>query len=262
MIDLHSHILPGIDDGASDLEESLAMCRMAAEDGASVIVATPHLRHSRYWNDDRAALEKLWQELQSQDLEIEVLLGGEITVGSESLAEIDDLPGGELLTLCGSKYVLLELNWQGLGPDPLEMVYEVTLLGWRPIIAHPERVSWLAEDIGLVSAMIENGATMQLTAMSLTGSFGWQAKERAERLLDEGCAHFVSSDAHDIKHRPPGLSAARAIVAERCGEAMAVALFTENPRCVIEDLPLSPLPTTERAAGIGARLKRFAGRSR
>ena len=264
MIDIHSHILPGIDDGARDLDESLAMCRMAAADGESVIVATPHLRHSRYWNDDRAALEALWQELRDavrgEALGLEVLLGGEISVGSESLDEIDRLPEGDLLPLCGGHYLLLELDWHGLGPDPLEMVHEVTILGWRPIIAHPERVAWLAQDHEMVAAMIEHGAYMQLTAMSLTGEFGSTARERAEALLDEGLVHFVSSDAHDKKHRPPGLSAARDSVAERYGEPLSQALFVDNPLAVIEDRPLPPQPSSERAAGLGARLRRLAGR--
>ncbi|MEM1176813.1 MAG: CpsB/CapC family capsule biosynthesis tyrosine phosphatase [Acidobacteriota bacterium] len=266
MIDLHSHILPGVDDGSSDLNESIAMCRIAAADGATTLVATPHLRHSRYWNDDRSALEASYRELcgalGKEGLELEVLLGGEITVGSESVAEIDALPGGQLLTLCGSKYLLLELDWQGLGPDPLELVYEVDVLGWRPIIAHPERVSWLSEDLELASAMQENGATFQLTSMSLTGRFGSQIKERSERWLDAGLVHFVSSDAHDVKHRPPGLAAARALVAERCGDEVAEALFVGNPRCVVDDRPLPPQPSVERpGGGLGARFRRFAGRS-
>ncbi|MEO1084528.1 MAG: CpsB/CapC family capsule biosynthesis tyrosine phosphatase [Acidobacteriota bacterium] len=265
MIDLHSHILPGIDDGSSDLAESIAMCRMAAADGATAIVATPHLRHSRYWNDDRGALETLHAELvaavAAEDFEIEVLLGGEITLGSESVAEIDQLPDGRLLTLCGSKYVLLELDWHGLGPDAMETIYEADVLGWRPIIAHPERVSWLADDLDLATAMLENGATFQLTAMSLVGQFGSQAKERAERWLDAGLVHFVSSDAHDVKHRPPGLRAARDLVAERCGAAVAEALFLSNPQCVLADRPLPPQPSVERSAGFGARWKRLTGRS-
>ena len=264
MIDIHSHILPGIDDGARNLDESIAMCRLAAADGASVIVATPHLRHSRYWNDDRPALEALWRELRDQvaeeEFELEVLLGGEISVGSESLDEIVRMPDGDLLPLCGGHYLLLELDWHGLGPDPLEMVHEVTILGWRPVIAHPERVAWLAQDHELVAAMIEHGAYMQLTAMSLTGEFGSQARERSEALLDEGLVHFISSDAHDQKHRPPGLSAARDLVGERYGEPLAQALFVDNPRAVIEDEPLPPQPPSERAAGLGARLRRLAGR--
>jgi protein-tyrosine phosphatase len=248
VIDLHSHILPAVDDGARDFEQAIRMCRMARADGCRAIVATPHLRHARYWNDDRALLEARWRELRERvGPGIEILLGGEIAINGESLDEIDLLPeGGQLLTLAGTHYLLLELDFGGVGPDPVEMVYELGVAGWRPIIAHPERISWLMNDPAMLEEMVANGATMQITAMSLIGDFGPIAADAANWLLDHGLVHYVSSDTHDDHLRPPGLSRARKVVAEGWGEELAEALFVTNPRAVVRDRPL-PSPPSPKA---------------
>lgn len=250
MIDLHSHVLPAVDDGARDFEQAIRMCRMARADGCRAIVATPHLRHARYWNDDRILLEARWRELRERvGSEIEVLLGGEIAVHGQSLEEIDLLPeGGQLLTLAGTRYLLLELDFGGVGPDPVEMVYELGVAGWRPIIAHPERVSWLMSDAAMLEEMAANGATMQITAMSLTGDFGPIAADAARWLLDHGLAHYVSSDTHDDRFRPPGLSRARKVVIEGWGEELAEALFVTHPLAVVRDQPLPTHPPAKADA--------------
>lgn len=249
MIDLHSHILPAVDDGAQDLDQAVRMCRMARADGCSAIVATPHLRHPQFWNDDRALLSERWQELRARvGDEIEVLLGGEIAVHGESLAEIDLLPeGGGLLPCAGSHYLLLELPFGGMGPDPVEMVYELGVAGWRPIIAHPERIAWLMRDPGMIDEMVAQGALMQVTAMSITGDFGPVAAEAAQRLFDRGAVHVVSSDAHDDRLRPPGLSRARRAVEKSWGEKVGRALFETNPTAVVEDREIDLVPWPERA---------------
>lgn len=272
MIDLHSHILPGVDDGADDLEQSLRMCEIAQRDGCSAMVATPHLRHERFDNSDRRRLEQIHRRLceaVSQELgtDFRVFLGGEIAVHSESLAEVDDLPAGNLLSIAGSSYLLLELSTHGMGPDPVETVYELGLAGWRPILAHPERISWLVADPGLLKAMVDHGALLQLTGMSVTGDFGPRIQEAADRMMDQGWVRFVSSDAHDSRIRPPGLSAARARVAKLWGGALAQALFEDHPAAVLEDRPLGPTPEPfggregEKPLGLVARLKRLRSRS-
>ncbi|MEM6794321.1 MAG: CpsB/CapC family capsule biosynthesis tyrosine phosphatase [Acidobacteriota bacterium] len=265
MIDLHSHLLPGIDDGADDLDQALAMCRLAAADGCTAIVATPHLRHELYWNDERQEIVDLWRRLRDADPGIEVLLGGEIAVCAESLAEIDLLPGGELLSLAGGRYLLLEFNSRGLGPDPVEMVYELCVLGWRPLIAHPERIPWLARDLDLVAALVDHGAALQLTAMSVTGDLGWRLQERSHEMLDAGLVHVVASDAHNTGSRPPGLARAFDHVRKRCGEETARALFIDHPRTILENKPIEWVArqaprAAKTGAGLAARLRRLAGR--
>jgi len=240
MIDLHCHLLPGIDDGAADLGEALGMCRLAAADGCAVVVATPHLRHEFWWNGDRAHLEALHQQLRDAlSGEPEVLLGGEIAVNSQSAEEIFALPDGELLTLADSRYLLLEFDYLGLGPNPLELVRELSVSGWFPIVAHPERFGWLAGNLPLAAALVEHGASLQLTARSVTGKLGRAAQKSSEELLDAELVQLIASDAHGMEVRPPGLGAAYRYVGKRWGEAIAEKLFITNPRAVVENRPLT-----------------------
>ncbi|MDA8016060.1 MAG: capsular biosynthesis protein [Thermoanaerobaculia bacterium] len=243
MIDLHSHILPGVDDGAEDLDEALEICRLAYEDGVRAMVATPHLRQESFWNDDRNLLVDRFKALRAAvrrtfEGEFEIHLGGEIAVHGASLEEINQLPGGNLLTLAGTSYLLLELDWHGVGPDPHEMIHEVVVAGFRPIIAHPERVAWFVRDRELVESLVDQGAMMQLTAMSVTGELGRRTQETSEWMLDAGLVHFLASDAHDPSLRHPGLKNARQVVAERWGEPLAQALVEDHPQAVLEDRPI------------------------
>ncbi|MEM7583293.1 MAG: CpsB/CapC family capsule biosynthesis tyrosine phosphatase [Acidobacteriota bacterium] len=239
MIDLHSHLLPGIDDGAASLEEALEMCRMAAEDGCTALIATPHLRHEYWLNDDRDALEALWREVREAAADyLEVFLGGEIAINSDSASELDQLPNGSLLPLAGSRYLLLELNPPGFGPDPLDLIHELSVGGWYPVIAHPERFRWLAGDRRFLHDLIDHGALMQITAMSVTGEAARWVRDCAFQLLDDGAVHFIASDCHNTRIRPPGLSRAYRQIASTRGEAVARELMVENPRAVLENRPI------------------------
>lgn len=242
MIDLHSHILPGVDDGAQDLDEAVAMCRQAHRDGCQALVATPHLRHEQWWNGDRGKLEGRFQQLcAAVGDEIELHLGGEIAVSSESCRELEELPHGDLLTLAGSRYLLLELPYHGYGPEPVELVHELVVDGWFPIIAHPERIPWLVEEARLIDRLVEHGATLQLTAKCVTGDYGKHLKQVSCDLLDRGLVHFVASDAHNLRLRSPGLHAAFKTVEKTWGQAAAQQLLVEHPRAVLQDRPL-PAP--------------------
>lgn len=255
MIDLHTHILPGVDDGAGDLDEAVEMCRRSYEDGCRTLVATPHLRQESYWNDDRRLLEERFETLctevaQRLGDDLQLLLGGEIALHAASLDEIAELPGGELLPMAGTRYLLLEFDWRGLGPDPLELLHEVTVAGFRPIVAHPERYAWLMRDRPLVKAMVDQGALIQLTAMSVVGDLGAMPRDASEWLIDAGLAHILSSDTHDPSLRRPGLSDARDYVASRWGEPLARAMVEDHPRAVLEDRPIDPAAVPiERAGG-------------
>ena len=242
LIDIHSHILPGVDDGAADLAEALAICRLAVAEGTRHLLATPHLRHESFWNEDRPKLEAAFRELQKvvgqEGLPLELYLGGEIAINDASVEELL-APGTQLLSLAGGRWVLLEFDFQGYGPDPVETVWEVAVRGFRPIVAHPERLRWMASDLGLLTALARSGATFQLTGMSLTGEFGRIARDAAFQLVERGFVHFVASDAHDPRLRKPGLFAARELVARTWGEAAAQAFFTDQPLAVIEDRPFA-----------------------
>ena len=250
MVDLHCHVLPGIDDGAADLDEAVVMCRHALRDGCTALVATPHTRHPRWRNDDHRLLERLCGELRDALPEgPEIHLGGEIAVHTESVDEIfarrPEDPGA--LGLAGSRYLLLELDWRGLGPDPVELVHELAVAGWLPVIAHPERVSWLARNPPLLAALVSHGALLQVTAQSLTGDLGRMAQNCAAALLDNNLVHFVASDAHDPRIRPTGLQAAYLAVCRARDETVAERIFFAHPRAVMENRPVAGEPAGKPA---------------
>jgi protein-tyrosine phosphatase len=240
MIDLHCHILPGVDDGARSFAEAVAICRLAAEDGCEAMVATPHQRRGEWWNADRDQLAALADQLQTEvGAGFHVYLGGEVHVDSELLLEIEKLPAaGGVLPLAGSRYLLIEFDSNGTPREAIHLVHELAVAGWQPILAHPEFIPWLAADRDLVARLIALGATAQVTAMSVTGEFGRRPQSVTWALLDAGLVHFLASDAHDTRRRPPGLRRACDLIAGRWGEPTARRLAADNPRAVIENRPL------------------------
>jgi len=246
MIDLHCHILPGIDDGAKSLEQAIEMCRMAVEDGCRAMVATPHQRRGAWWNSDREKIAAVARELQAAvGPEPRILVGGEVHVDAELLAEVEKLPGGGILPLAGSRYLLIELDVHGRAGEAISLVHELSVAGWRPIVAHPEFIPWLAEDLALIERLVSVGARMQITAMSVTGDFGRDRQVNTHAMLDAGLAHFVASDCHGTQRRPPGLRRAYQTIAGRWGAEVAKWLVSDNPRAVVQD---RPLPELERPA--------------
>ncbi len=246
MIDLHSHVLPGIDDGAADLDEAVAMCRLAAAEGCEAMVATPHQRREPWWNCDAGELAALRARLQEAvGPAPRLLAGGEIRVDGELLQEVERLPASGLLPLAGSRYLLIEFGGRESPDAAADLVHELAVAGWRPVLAHPELIPWLATDPAAVARLVTLGATAQVTAMSVTGDFGRRAQADALRLLGAGLVHFVASDCHDTRRRPPGLRRAHEALGRAWGEEVARRLTVDNPRAVVED---RPLPGTARAA--------------
>jgi len=241
VIDLHAHLLPEIDDGAESLAEAVALCRRAHEDGCTALVATPHRRRDQWPDLPRAELDARLDRLRAAcGAEPELHLGAENRVDSELVDELARSAGEAVIPLAGSRYLLLELDPHGIGPDPVDLVLELVNRGWRPVIAHPELTPFLRQEIEIVRELAAAGACLQLTAASVTGEFGRPAREAAHRLVDEKLAHFVASDAHRPHWRPTGLSRARAELARRFGAEVATALTTSNPRAVLDDRALEP----------------------
>ncbi len=244
MIDLHCHILPGIDDGPRTLEEATAMCRQAFEDGCRAMIATPHQRRGRWWNSDRGQIARLVRDLQATvGPTMKILVGGEVHVDSELLAEVEKLPEGGICTLAGSRYLLIELDDRGRAGEAISLVHEMTVAGWIPVVAHPEFIPWLAGDLELTARLVELGARIQVTAMSVTGDFGKGPQADTHALLEAGLVHFVASDCHGTLRRPPGLRRAYQMIAGRWGADLAQRLVSDNPRAVVQN---RPLPEAER----------------
>ena len=240
MIDLHLHLLHGTDDGALHLEQAVKMANLAAADGCTALVATPHQRRDEWQTADPARLRDRLAEIEARTGgAIELRLGAEIRVDSDLIADLDDRERSGVLSLAGSRYLLLELEPDGFGPEPVELARELAECGLVPIFAHPELIPFLwSEEDDWFARLQDAGAHFQVTAMSVTGEFGRGPRERAWELLSGGFAQFVASDAHRDDWRPPGLSRARGMIASTLGEAIATAVTAANPRAVIENRPL------------------------
>jgi protein-tyrosine phosphatase len=252
MIDLHSHILYDLDDGALTLAESLAVAQMAAEDGVRVIAATPHgpgSIASRTYAPTiiRERLAALNQALATEGLPIEVVGGTEIPFDA---GIIERLRHGALLTYGSSRAILLELAHNTLPPTFETAIFNLQIAGYRIVLAHPERIIEVQQDPNRLLPLIERGVLMQVTAEALTGKQGDRLRSTAETLLTHRMAHLIASDSHGVPpRRSPRLSDARARAAELVGQAAADALVIGTPTAVLYDQPLRlppPRPVEQR----------------
>lgn len=247
MIDIHSHILPNLDDGARDLEESLNLCRMAEQDGVRTIVATPHMMEDHYDYDPEVIVLKfaeLSHFVKKARLDLEILIGAEVHIRPDLVQRIMDR---KVLTLNNTgRYILLELPFQVIPPHTKEIIFELMLKRITPIIAHPERISEAQEDPNKIYDFISQGALAQVTAQSFTGKFGSKAKKCAMRLVEHNLAHIIASDTHSIDLRPPGLTEAVRIVSKIIGEDAALDMVTTTPLKVIMGESIGYLPEPAR----------------
>jgi protein-tyrosine phosphatase len=245
MIDLHSHILYDMDDGALTLAESLAMARMAAADGTRVLVATPHGPGSvacRHYDMAliRARVGEINVALAAEQIELELVAGTEICYESDL---IERLKRGQLLTYGNTRAILLELSRNTMPPMLENTLFNLQVAGYRVVLAHPERIVEVQQDPNRLLPLIERGVIMQLTAAALLGEQGERLQSTAEMLLTHGMAHILASDTHGLPpRRPPLLAAARTRAATLVGEATATALVTSNPAAVLYGKPLRLAP--------------------
>lgn len=231
-VDIHCHLLPGIDDGSTDWETTLGMAQMAVADGTQVIIVTPHQlgNFSQNRGDDiRARTVQLQEVLDQHEVALRVMPGGDVRIED---GMIEGLATGEVMSLGDlRKHVLLELPHELY--FPLAGVLESLLrLGMTGILSHPERNRGLLREPQLVPELVEEGCLMQVTAGSLMGTFGAKSQDLAEWMLTQGLVHFVSTDAHGIKSRRPLMRKAFERVAEMTDEATAVALCCSHPGLV------------------------------
>ena len=200
--DLHLHLLPGLDDGARSLEESLAMARGLADSGFGFLAATPHLNDSQLIDLKRISETQrlVSQALDAQKIALSLDFGGEYAYCARLLS---DLRNRSLVTLAGSNLVLMELPESFLPHQICNVMFECVQAGYRPVIAHPERCEYVLKNSNKIQELSEYGAAIQVSFRSLAGLFGRKIERAAWRLLEENTADLLATDAHraeDIKH--------------------------------------------------------------
>src|SRR5262249_29601156 len=221
---------------------SLDMARMACADGITTVVCTPHILATVYDNkgpEIKAAVTSLQQVLTRAGIPLRLLSGADVHMVPDLLSGLND---GRILTLAGSRYLLLEPPHHVMPPQFDDCIFRLQSAGYVAILTHPERLSWIEPRYALVRRMVRKGLWIQLTAGSLTGRFGQAPRYWAERMLDEGLCHVMATDAHNTSTRPPHLARARAMVEHRLGAAEVGNSFRIRPSGVIENVSPAKLP--------------------
>lgn len=235
MIDCHNHILPGVDDGARSVEESCAMAQALLDCGVTRVCCTPHTTEWAHAGDTasiQARVAELQKAFEQRAIRLELLPGAEAHL-TTTLAS--DVKRGAVATLNGTSYVLLEFPYDFLPEGFERVVFELQLQGFRPVIAHPERIAPIADDPNILYELVRRDCLAQLTAMSLSGGFGPRIREVSELMLEHNLVHLIATDAHDAEPGsrlfalPQARDAARRIVGADRGRA----LFEETPARVV-----------------------------
>ncbi len=255
MIDLHSHILPGIDDGPQTLEGSLELARVAVATGTRTILATPHINDDHSIDAARVAagLAGLRPALAEAGIPLEVLPGGEIAIWR--LGDLDDA-ALRSLALGGGPYLLVESPFSPVIGAFEPLVLDLLKRGHRVLLAHPERCPAFHREPQRLEGLVEAGALVQITAGSMLGTFGSTVRRFTTALLRDGVVHVVASDAHDAAKRPPGLAEGfAALERELPGLGGLRPWMTEGvPRAILDDTPLPERPPLPKQAGLLRRL--------
>lgn len=235
MVDLHGHLLPGIDDGAKDLEQALNMARLAVADGIVISVVTPHHLNGVYQNPARQVREhcaRFRAQLLEHGIPLDVQPGAECHLVPELPSALAE---GTALTIADRKRsVLVELPVHTVPLGASSILEDILAMGLQPVIAHPERNRELIRDPEPLAEWVEMGCLAQVTAQSCTGRFGPQIQDAARRMLGDGWIHVVASDAHRDSRRIPELSPARDVIAEWVSPEAAKLLTEDFPRALVE----------------------------
>jgi protein-tyrosine phosphatase len=239
MIDIHSHPLTGVDDGAKSFEVSVEMCKIAAADGITHIVATPHANY-QYRFDPELNQNKLAELQAAVGEKPRLLLGCDFHLSFDNIQQL--LDGARHFTVNRTQYVLVELDEFFVAQQFDNVFYNMMSAGYIPIVTHPERNPVLCRKPELLQQWVSRGCLVQVTAQSFTGGFGSKALQMAEKWVDQNMVHFFATDAHDDKHRPPVLSAAYKKMTELYGKDAAERLLSANPDAVINGRLLPPGP--------------------
>ena len=246
MYDLHAHILPGVDDGAKSPEDTLAMARVAAENGTRIILCTPHRRDvTENWSVEqiRELLSEMNGRIKSEGIDLKFVLGMENHLDVDLP---DEFANGRALPMNGSRYMLVEMPFFGRPNYIEDVLFKLQVQGVTPVLAHPERIQAFQQDPELLAGFVEQGMLSQVTAGSLLGYFGGTAKKFTAKLLHRNLVHIIAPDTHfpagpRSPKLPPGVDAVAAIVGEKKAQLMVV----DTPRAVLENQPIEVEPAKE-----------------
>ena len=220
----------GVDDGARTLEDSVALVRMAAASGTTDLVATPHANPT-YPYDPALLRDRLAQIALASGDALRLYLGCDFYLSYDNIQ--DAIANPAKYTINQQNYLLVEFSDMLVFRNTGEIFERLQDAGMTPIITHPERNSLIRQRLDDLTTWVENGAFVQITAQSLLGTFGRQAREFCGTLLDRRLVHFVASDAHDVERRPPKLDGAYALLKKQYGEGLAETLCVTNPAAVL-----------------------------
>jgi protein-tyrosine phosphatase len=234
MIDIHSHILPGIDDGANTIYDSIDMAKQAVSEGIHTIIATPHHRNGKYDNvksDILPLVKDVNDRFKEEHINLEVLPGQECRIYGEIL---EDYQKGDILPLNQvSQYLFIEFPSSSVPRYTEKLLYDIQVTGLTPVIVHPERNAELIERPEKLYKLVQGGAATQLTASSLTGYFGKNIQKFSQQMIQANLTHFIASDAHNIHNRTFKMEEAMDYIEKKYGIDM-VYYFTENAELLVD----------------------------
>jgi protein-tyrosine phosphatase len=234
-IDIHCHIMPGVDDGSPDIETSLQMLKIAEKNGITDIILTPHhkpMHHNVSKEHNKSYRSNLQELANEQGIGVKLYSGNEIYYSDESISELET---GRACTMAGSDYVLLEFHPTNPYKAIHNALYQVQGAGFIPIIAHVERYSDIVSHPAYVQQLIDMGCYIQVNANSIMGKYGFGISHFTKKLIKNGQVHFVATDAHDTGRRAPELLECRKYIAKKYGDGVAEKLFHDHAMAVINN---------------------------
>jgi protein-tyrosine phosphatase len=238
MIDIHCHFLPGIDDGPATMDEAVELAALAVGDGITCSIVTPHIHPGRWENEAasiRVHVDNFRHQLVEKGIKLDIRFAAEVRLTDFIFRQLELLQLPFLGTVDGYSLLLLEFPHGHIIPGSDQLAKWLMKHHIRPVIAHPERNKTVMRDPAVLQPFLNAGCLLQITAGSLTGKFGEAASQVALRLLEQGKISFVATDAHNVKHRPPVMSEAYALVSSLNGKEVAERLFGGNQRSFLTE---------------------------